>query len=127
MKALPQITEAEYEVMKLVWEKHPISTNEITETLTAVSAWSPKTVQTLIKRLTDKGALTYQKKGRMFYYTPAVRKDEYVSRESRSFLNRFYGGHLSAMVSAYLEQGTLSEEERNQLRSLLDEKKEDQP
>lgn len=62
MKALPQITEAEYEVMKLFWEKHPISTNEITETLTAVSAWSPKTVQTLIKRLTDKGALTYEKK-----------------------------------------------------------------
>ena len=61
MAPLPQISEAEYEVMKIVWKHSPISTNEITERLTADTDWSPKTVQTLIKRLVNKGALTYEK------------------------------------------------------------------
>ena len=52
MKKLPQISEAEYEVMKIVWKYAPINTNEITEKLTRTTSWSPKTIQTLIKRLT---------------------------------------------------------------------------
>ena len=51
MSNLPQISEAEFEVMKIVWKYAPISTNEITEKLTQTSSWSPKTIQTLIKRL----------------------------------------------------------------------------
>ena len=51
MAPLPQISEAEYEVMKVVWKYAPINTNEITEKLLKTTAWSPKTIQTLIKRL----------------------------------------------------------------------------
>ena len=55
MGTLPQISEAEYEVMKIVWKYAPVSTNEITEKLLRTTAWSPKTIQTLIKRLVAKG------------------------------------------------------------------------
>ena len=51
MKNLPQISEAEFEVMKIVWKYAPINTNEITEKLLQTTNWSPKTIQTLIKRL----------------------------------------------------------------------------
>ena len=51
MNKLPQISEAEFEVMKIVWKYAPISTNEITEKLLQTTSWSPKTIQTLIKRL----------------------------------------------------------------------------
>lgn len=61
MKNLPQISEAEYEVMKIVWKHAPINTNEITEKLLQSTNWSPKTIQTLIKRLVTKGVLTYEK------------------------------------------------------------------
>ena len=54
MSNLPQISEAEFEVMKIVWKYAPISTNEITEKLTQIYRWSPKTIQTLIKRLVSK-------------------------------------------------------------------------
>ena len=57
MKPLPQISEAEFEVMKIIWKHAPISTNEITEKLTQTTKWSPKTIQTLIKRLVTKGVL----------------------------------------------------------------------
>ena len=88
MNKLPQISEAEFEVMKIVWKYAPISTNEITEKLLQTTSWSPKTIQTLIKRLVTKGVLTYEKQSRVFVYTPTVKENEYINQESNSFLNR---------------------------------------
>ena len=119
MHALPHISESEFEVMKVVWKFTPINTNEITERLLKTTSWSAKTIQTLIKRLVTKGALTYEKQGRVFVYTPLVEENEYVSQQSNSFLNRFYDGDFSAMLSAYLENNQLSETELNNLRSIL--------
>ncbi len=119
MGALPQISEAEYEVMKIVWKYAPINTNEITEKLLATSTWSPKTIQTLIKRLVNKGALAYEKESRVFVYTPLVQECDYIGQQSKSFLNRFYDGNITAMVSSFIENDRLSESEINDLRTLL--------
>ena len=54
MSKLPQISEAEFEVMKVIWKYAPISTNEVTEKLTQTTDWSPKTIQTMLKRLVTK-------------------------------------------------------------------------
>ena len=119
MSDLPQISEAEYEVMKIVWKHAPINTNEITEKLLQSTNWSPKTIQTLIKRLVTKGALTYEKQSRVFVYTPLVKETEYICQESNSFLNRYYDGDITAMLSAYIENDKLTEPEIETLRSLL--------
>ena len=122
MAALPQISEAEFEVMKIVWKYAPVNTNEITEHLVRTTSWSPKTIQTLIKRLVNKGALSYEKQSRVFVYTPLVDKNEYIGQESSSFQNRFYDGNISKMLSAYIESDKLSENEIDTLRSLLNNK-----
>lgn len=122
MGKLPQISEAEFEVMKIVWKCAPISTNEITEKLLQTTSWSPKTIQTLIKRLVTKGALTYEKQSRVFVYTPLIRENEYIDQKSNSFLNRYYNGDITAMLSAYIENDRLSETEIDSLRSLLSKK-----
>lgn len=122
MAALPQISEAEFEVMKIVWKYAPVNTNEITEHLTRTTSWSPKTIQTLIKRLVNKGALSYEKQSRVFVYTPLVDMNEYIGQESSSFLNRFYDGNISKMLPAYIESDKLSENEIDTLRSLLNNK-----
>ena len=119
MKELPQISEAEFEVMKVVWKYAPINTNEITERLLKTTNWSPKTIQTLIKRLVTKGALTYEKQSRVFVYTPAIKENEYINQESNSFLKRFYHGDLTAMVSAFIENDNLTKTDIDTLRSLL--------
>ena len=119
MSALPQISEAEYEVMKIVWKYAPINTNEITEKLLATSSWSAKTIQTLTKRLVNKGVLTYEKNSRVFVYTPVVKESEYISQESNSFLNRYYDGDITAMLSAYIQNDKLSKTEIETLRALL--------
>ena len=119
MPALPQISEAEFEVMKVVWKDAPISTNEITEKLLQTTSWNSKTIQTLIKRLVTKGVLTYEKQGRVFVYTPAVKESEYIDQKSNSFLERYYDGDITAMLSAYIKNDKLSETEIEYLRSLL--------
>ena len=119
MNTLPQISEAEFEVMKVIWKHAPISTNEITEKLTRTTKWNPKTIQTLIKRLVTKGALSYEKQSRVFVYTPLIEEKEYIGQESHSFLERYYDGDITAMLSAYIEDDKLSESEIDTLRSLL--------
>ena len=119
MNTLPQISEAEFEVMKVIWKHAPISTNEITEKLTQTTKWRPKTIQTLIKRLVTKGALSYEKQSRVFVYTPLIEEKEYIGQESCSFLERYYDGDITAMLSAYIKDDKLSESEIDTLRSLL--------
>lgn len=123
MNDLPQISEAEYQVMKIVWKQAPISTNQVIDILSNSSTWSPKTIQTLLLRLVKKGALTYQKEGRVFVYSPAVLEEDYLARESSTFLNRFYGGTLNSMVLNFLEQDKLSDCDIKELRNILDKKK----
>lgn len=119
MKHLPQISEAEYEVMKVLWKYAPISTNEVTEKLSKTSDWSPKTVHTLLKRLVLKEAITYRKESRVFIYTPLVKEQEYLKKANDHFLNRFYNGKISSMVTNYLNSEHMTSEDLEELRRLL--------
>lgn len=119
MSKLPQISEAEFEVMKVIWKYAPISTNEVTEKLTKTTDWSPKTIQTMLKRLVTKKALTYEKQSRVFVYTPLVPETEYIRQESNSFLNKYYNGNIVSMLTSYLEDDKLSKTELDTLRHLL--------
>ena len=87
MNRVPQISQAEYEVMKVIWNNAPISTSQVVEKLSD-SKWSPKTIQTMLLRLVKKGALANEKQGRSFVYTPLVEKEEYRLQASRRFLDR---------------------------------------
>lgn len=119
MKALPQISEAEFQVMKIVWEHAPVSTNQVTEYLVRTTKWSPKTIQTMLKRLVQKKALTYDKEGRVFIYTPLIGQQDYVNQESRHFLQRFYNGNLVSMMTVFLDMEELSQQEVDELKELL--------
>ncbi|MCI8889757.1 MAG: BlaI/MecI/CopY family transcriptional regulator [Eubacterium sp.] len=119
MKPLPKISEAEYEVMKVIWNYAPINTNEITERLTRTTDWSPKTIQTLIKRLVNKGVLTYEKQSRVFVYTPLFSQKDYIGQESHSFLDRFYNGSMTSMLTAFLDSDQLTAAEIDTLQMLL--------
>ena len=119
MKALPQISEAEFQVMKIVWEHAPVSTNQVTEYLVRTTKWSPKTIQTMLKRLVQKKALTYDKEGRVFIYTPLFGHEDYVNQERRHFLQRFYKGNEVSMVTAFMYMEELSQQEVDELKELL--------
>ena len=118
-----EISDAEYQVMKAIWlAGTPLNTNEVVERLEASTSWKPKTIHTLLSRLVKKGALQYEKDGRVFVYTPLVEESEILAQENDSFLNRFYDGALNPMVVSLLEQDKLSNDDIIALKRILDEK-----
>lgn len=122
MKRMPRISEAEWQVMKVLWAKAPASANEVITALASHSKWSDKTVRTLLARLVSKRVLTYRKDGRTYVYRPLVDERQCVRAESRSFLQRVYGGALQSMLAAFLEDDELSAEQIAELKRMLDEK-----
>jgi len=89
MKELPKISEAELEVMKVLWSKSPQTANEVIKVLESTTDWKPKTIRTLITRLVQKEAISYhQDTGRIYAYFPLVSQDKYLQVETESFLWR---------------------------------------
>ena len=120
MEKYPKISEAEWQVMKQLWMDHPISANGIVKQLAKTVSWKPKTVKTLINRLVQKKAVGFEKQGRRHLYFPLVAEEEIVREESRSFLNRFFGGTFTPMLASLIENRDLSENEIKELKALLD-------
>lgn len=121
MSHVPRISAAEWQVMKVIWKKAPITGNEVVEALSSTK-WSPKTIRTLINRLVRKKALGFEKEGRIYRYFPLVEEADCIRTERRSFLNRVYGGALMPMLASILEEEDLSDEEIEEIKQILDEK-----
>ncbi len=119
MEKYPKISDAEWQVMKQLWIDHPTSANEIVKKLEKTVSWKPKTVKTLINRLVQKKAIGFEKQGRSHLYFPLVAEEEIVREESRSFLNRFFGGTLTPMLASLIENRDLSENEIKELKEML--------
>lgn len=122
MNTTPSISEAEFQVMKVIWGKSPVSTTEVVTELEKTTDWKPKTIQTLLSRLVKKDVLSFKREGRVFVYTPLVKESDYLSQESDSFLKRFYNGTLNAMVVNFLDQDRLSDDEIERLREILEKR-----
>ncbi|KPV60123.1 beta-lactamase [Paenibacillus sp. A3] len=119
----PHITEAESEVMKLLWQKEPLTAIEIISKLKDQMDWSDQTVKTFLNRLHKKNAIRFEKSGRNYLYYPLVSYDEYVKAANRSFLDRIYNGAVGMLFAKFLEEEKLSESEIDQLQQLLEKKK----
>ena len=125
MKKLPKISESEWVVMCVLWMKSPLAAQEVFKQLDGTKKWKPKTVKTLIDRLVKKGAVKYEKDGRRYMYYPAVGRDEYVTKERRSFVRRVYGGIAKPMLAAFLEDAELSADDISELKEILEQKAEE--
>jgi len=122
-KELPQISDAEWVVMKVVWDKGPLTTNQVVQVLDDRTHWKPKTIHTLLNRLVRKEALGFTRKGREYLFHPLVGAEECTHAASRSFLRRFFDGELAPFLARFVEREKLSPEEIQELKSILDGKK----
>ena len=121
MKSIPKISDTEWEIMRIVWDRHPITALEIIERLTAADAsWHPKTARTLLARLVQKKVLGYEEQGRLYVYEPLVSERECIAAASQSFLQRVFGGSLQPMLAHFVEEQKLSKRELEELREILE-------
>lgn len=117
----PKITEAEWTVMRVFWQLGEAALGDVVRALEAQLDWKPRTVQSLMRRLVEKGALISESQGRDFRYRPAFTQDECQVDEGRSFLQRVFEGRLTPFVAAMVEKQEVSKDELRELRALLDE------
>ena len=117
----PKISDAEWTVMKVLWERGTSTLAEVVKDLEGRLHWKPRTVQSLIRRLTDKGALAVEAVGREFRYTPAVAQDQCQHEESVSFLDRVFAGRLTPFVAGMMEREEVSKDDLAALREMLNQ------
>jgi len=117
----PKISDAEWTVMKVLWERGASTVAEVVKELEGRLHWKPRTVQTLVRRLAEKGALAVETVGREFRYSPAVAQDQCQHEESRSFLERVFDGRLAPFVAGLMEREEVSKDDLEALRKVLRE------
>jgi BlaI family transcriptional regulator, penicillinase repressor len=121
--SIPRISDAEWLIMRVLWAKSPATSKDVIAALDEETRWNPKTVLTLINRLVDKGAVGFTKEARTHLYFARVGERDCVRVESRSFLERVYGGAVQPMLAHFVEETTLTKQDIADLRRILDEKK----
>lgn len=122
MNNVPHISDAEWEVMKVLWAQTPRTANEVIEALEDHTDWKPKTIRTLLNRLTQKEAISYSQDNRVYSYFPLVSEDECMKSETDSFLKRIYGGAFKPLLVNFLKEEKLSPEDIKELKNILDDK-----
>jgi len=107
-------------VMQAVWAcAPPAARTDIEAVLYQTHPMAMTTLLTLLTRLSEKGFLTIEKKGRRSYYTPLVSRQDYLASQSRSFFQKLCGGSMPTFAAALCDSG-LTQEELDELRELLD-------
>jgi BlaI family transcriptional regulator, penicillinase repressor len=123
MKKPPRISEAEWTVMKVLWERSPASANEIIEAPAVKKSMHPQVARTLINRLVKKRVVGFEKEGRAYLFRPLLREADCVRAASESFVTRVFGGALQPMLAHFIENEELTSEEIEKLQQLLRKKK----
>lgn len=121
MKAELLVSNAELEVLKVLWEHGTLTSQQIIDDLTRTTQWKPKTIQTLITRLVSKKAVKADKaNAKAFLYSAAISREEYRKAANHSFLQTVYDGSLRMMLASLAGGDTLSEQDIRELRTLLE-------
>jgi BlaI family penicillinase repressor len=120
MPPIPQISDAEWEVMKALWSNRDLTAGQIVDALAADQKWKPRTIKTLLARLVKKGAVSVEADGRRFVYRAKVQRDAVIRRETRSFLSRVFDGAAAPAIVHFLDNAKLSPDEIQKLRDRLD-------
>jgi BlaI family transcriptional regulator, penicillinase repressor len=123
MATFPAITEAEWKVMKVLWNKSPQPAYDVARALADTEHWHPNTVKSLLNRLREKEVLGIKKYKNLYLYYPLLQESDYLQRASDSFLDRFFGGSAKSLLVHFAERRKLSPEDWKELRCILRKKK----
>ncbi|GMQ57145.1 BlaI/MecI/CopY family transcriptional regulator [Vallitalea sediminicola] len=120
MKTDNRISDAEWEIMEIVWDGKKIRAYDIIKKLELKTTWSDKTVRTLIRRLVDKNVLGVEKEKFNMYY-PLLSKEECVKEATDKFINKVYKGSIGLLVSNFVKNNKLTQNDIDVLKDLLNE------
>ncbi|MES5815958.1 BlaI/MecI/CopY family transcriptional regulator [Pseudoxanthomonas sp. Soil82] len=115
------ISDAEAMVMEVLWGASPRSAEEVIAALADSTGWAEPTIKTLLNRLLNKGAISAEKDGRRYLYSPVLRREAWVQQQSEGLLARLFGGRVAPLVAHFSERGRLSPTDIAELKRLVAE------
>ena len=109
-----RISDAEHAVMEVLWQRSPLTAADVADALADARDWSLQTVKTLLSRLTNKGAVSYDQDGRRYLYSPIL---------ARRLVDRLFGGRAAPLIAHLAEQQTFTAEDLAEIERLIGELK----
>ncbi len=113
------LTPTEWNLMECLWESEPRTGREATEYLREHVGWTRSTTLTLLRRMTEKGVIECNEIDGVKSYSPLIRREDAVLRETDDILNRVYKGSVSMMMSAVTKKQELTKAEIDELYEIL--------
>ncbi|WP_270654097.1 BlaI/MecI/CopY family transcriptional regulator [Streptococcus gordonii] len=122
--SIKRLPDGEFTILKVIWQlPNPTTSAQIMEKMGEDNHWKPQTLLTVLARLTEKGFLESVRKGRERQYTAIISEDEYLEVETSDFLKRYSGHSMGGLVKTLFSSNSLSDNELDELRSLLERNK----
>jgi predicted transcriptional regulator len=118
MKPTP-ISDAETRVMEVLWRTAPLGAEDVAAQLEKSEDWQLATVKTLLNRLLKKGAISAEREGRRYLYSPLLAREAWAQGESLSLLDRLFGGSIAPLVSHFSSRRKLKPADLAALKQLI--------
>ncbi len=123
MSKQPSISDAEWEVMEILWSSDAqLTANDVVDRLGKKNDWSPRTVKSLLNRLVKKRALAFETEGKRYLYSPSVSRAECVRSRSKSFVASVFGGAVGPMLAHFVSESPLTPDEIRELKEMLEKR-----
>ena len=120
-----KLTEAEWQIMNALWQKHPATAREIMARLPAGVNWAYTTIKTMLTRLTEKDAVSEAKQGNTSVDEPLVSQQKARLSAFRLLLDQAFDGAVGPLVHFLAEEKQLTAKEKKELRKILDSEAQD--
>lgn len=121
-----KISDAEWKVMHVLWNRSPLTAQDVIEQVGPETGWNPNTVRTLLIRLTEKGIVHVEKhrgtekEYQICFYTPLYTREQCTRVHGQSFLHRVFQGDATRLLAHFVKDAALSPEQLEELRKQLD-------
>ena len=116
------IGDAELEIMKVIWKsKEPITSLDIGKEVED-KGWKKTTIATFLTRLVEKGVLSADKQGKLYYYTPLISEKEYRKSQTKNLIKTLYNGSVRDFAVSFFEEQKLSDKDIQELKAIFEDK-----
>jgi BlaI family penicillinase repressor len=120
----PQLGRMQLRIMQVLWDRGRASARAITDVLNEAEPVAHSTVQTLLRQLEAKGAVGHDAAERTFVFRPLWKEDQFKRTAARDLVERVFGGDVGGLVAHLLNHQRLSRAELDELRRLIDQRRE---
>ncbi len=120
-KPLPRPTEAELELLRVLWEKGPLTVREIHDGLSGDKSTGYTTTLKILQKMTEKGLVRRDESQRSHVYEPVMKAEQTQRQLVRDLLQKAFGGSPGRLVMQALSEKKASAAELSEIRALLDE------